>query len=264
MVDSMPVLIAAGSRHMTTGCLAGTMQHKLPCCDCSSRLLYCSPWPCVVCSVSAGCAGADACVYILPRGTSQSLTIQAPMRQQHRNHLGRQLALNPVFVHSSGHGTRVLAVLQPAALCVVLCLAVFCTCTSADVLQGVCSNRDCPYLHVKVAADAPACRAFLQGYCPAGASCAQKHLTYRMLKQQHKQQQKKMMLKAGQRHTDRAAAASAGPGVTGKVQEKGTVAAVRAAGHREVDGVSAVEGSGSTSLAWALEHLLPEAEADVE
>jgi hypothetical protein len=67
-------------------------------------------------------------------------------------------------------------------MCVSVCLP-RCVCCGV-LLQGVCSNMACPYLHVKVAADAPPCKAFLQGYCAAGAACPHKHLTPRMVKQQ--------------------------------------------------------------------------------
>ena len=50
-------------------------------------------------------------------------------------------------------------------------------------LQGSCSNTDCPYLHVRLDPQAPACKDFLQGHCPRGAACPHKHLTARMLKE---------------------------------------------------------------------------------
>jgi hypothetical protein len=94
-----------------------------------------------------------------------------------------------------------LALLSCSALCLLLgMLAVACSrcvrvspcplpcCCCGLLLQGVCSNMACPYLHVKVAADARPCKAFLQGYCAAGAACPHKHLTPRMVKQQQQQQ----------------------------------------------------------------------------
>eukprot|EP00878_Enallax_costatus_P011310 GHUV01011807.1.p1 GENE.GHUV01011807.1~~GHUV01011807.1.p1 ORF type:complete len:158 (+),score=61.46 GHUV01011807.1:206-679(+) len=136
------------------------------------------------------------------------------------------------------------------------------------LMQGVCSNRDCPYLHVKVAADAPACRAFLQGYCPAGAACPHKHLTLRMLKQQQQKQQGQQQqqgVKRRKQHTGaraqhryvRPVAAAAvtigeGSGVTGK-QPQVLVAAAAGEGR-----VGVIESR--CSVGMVLEQLLPQAE----
>ncbi len=49
-------------------------------------------------------------------------------------------------------------------------------------LQGLCSNTQCPYLHVNLDPLAPVCKAFLRGYCAAGAACRSKHLTKRMVR----------------------------------------------------------------------------------
>ena len=50
-------------------------------------------------------------------------------------------------------------------------------------LQGLCSNTQCPYLHVNLDPSAPVCKAFLRGYCAAGAACRSKHLTKRMVQE---------------------------------------------------------------------------------
>jgi len=50
------------------------------------------------------------------------------------------------------------------------------------LLQGLCSNTQCPYLHVNLDPAAPVCEAFLRGYCVAGAACRSKHLTKRMVR----------------------------------------------------------------------------------
>lgn len=90
------------------------------------------------------------------------------------------------------------------------------------VLQGKCSNRDCPYLHTKVAADAPPCKAFLAGYCPRGAACTHKHLTQRMARQLEAQQQKAAAAAGG---------ADAGAGMAGAaVGGPSSAAAAAAAG----------------------------------
>jgi hypothetical protein len=48
--------------------------------------------------------------------------------------------------------------------------------------QGMCNSASCPYLHQSAAADAPMCAAFLRGHCAAGAACAHRHFTLRMVK----------------------------------------------------------------------------------
>jgi len=78
-------------------------------------------------------------------------------------------------------------------------------------LQGKCNNSSCPYLHIKVAADAPPCKDFLAGYCPRGAACTHKHLTQRMAKQLEQQQTvQAAAAAAGAQTTTTPAAASAG------------------------------------------------------
>jgi len=48
--------------------------------------------------------------------------------------------------------------------------------------QGLCSNAECGYLHVKLGPHARPCQAFLRGYCGAGAACPHMHVTPRMLR----------------------------------------------------------------------------------
>lgn len=43
-------------------------------------------------------------------------------------------------------------------------------------LTSICTNDNCPYLHVKVSEKASVCKAFLKGYCPLGAQCPNKHM----------------------------------------------------------------------------------------
>ncbi len=47
----------------------------------------------------------------------------------------------------------------------------------------MCSNEDCPYLHVNFDPAAPICKDFVRGYCPRGAVCPHKHLTPKMVKE---------------------------------------------------------------------------------
>jgi len=42
-------------------------------------------------------------------------------------------------------------------------------------MRGICTNDDCPYLHVKVNPNAAVCQKFLNGYCPDGEKCKLKH-----------------------------------------------------------------------------------------
>ena len=56
-------------------------------------------------------------------------------------------------------------------------------------MQGLCTASDCPYLHVNLSAGAPVCKAFLRGYCPAGAECPHKHYTLRMVKEERRLEQ---------------------------------------------------------------------------
>ena len=42
-------------------------------------------------------------------------------------------------------------------------------------LEGTCTNERCPFRHVSVAPGAPVCRDFLQGFCPRGDTCPNKH-----------------------------------------------------------------------------------------
>jgi hypothetical protein len=42
-------------------------------------------------------------------------------------------------------------------------------------IKDICTNPDCPYLHVKVDPNAEVCQDFLKGYCPRGESCTMKH-----------------------------------------------------------------------------------------
>ena len=42
-------------------------------------------------------------------------------------------------------------------------------------LEGRCGAAACPYLHVQVSPSAPACQAFLSGYCPRGLRCTLRH-----------------------------------------------------------------------------------------
>lgn len=42
-------------------------------------------------------------------------------------------------------------------------------------LQGLCSNRNCPYRHVNVNPKASVCEGFLKGYCADGNECRKKH-----------------------------------------------------------------------------------------
>ncbi|XP_044479300.1 uncharacterized protein LOC123206214 isoform X1 [Mangifera indica] len=42
-------------------------------------------------------------------------------------------------------------------------------------LQGLCSNKDCPYRHVHVNPKASTCEGFLKGYCADGNECRKKH-----------------------------------------------------------------------------------------
>jgi len=42
-------------------------------------------------------------------------------------------------------------------------------------LEGRCGAEDCPYSHVQVSPDAPACASFQAGYCPHGARCGLRH-----------------------------------------------------------------------------------------
>ena len=53
-------------------------------------------------------------------------------------------------------------------------------------MQGLCTAAECPYLHVNLSAGAPVCKAFLRGYCPAGADCPDKHYTLRMVKEERR------------------------------------------------------------------------------
>lgn len=62
-------------------------------------------------------------------------------------------------------------------------------CCHAWLLQGLCSATDCPYLHVNLSPEAPLCKAFLRGYCPAGARCPHKHYTLRMVKEERRVEQ---------------------------------------------------------------------------
>ncbi len=55
--------------------------------------------------------------------------------------------------------------------------------------QGLCTAADCPYLHVNLSASAPVCKAFLRGYCAAGADCPHKHYTLRMVKEERRLEQ---------------------------------------------------------------------------
>ena len=48
--------------------------------------------------------------------------------------------------------------------------------------QGLCSNAECGYLHVKLEPGARVCQAFLRGFCAAGVACPRMHLTPRMLR----------------------------------------------------------------------------------
>ena len=77
-----------------------------------------------------------------------------------------------------------------------MCSTIFnghCRCLFAKVIfrltfvgrQGLCSNADCPYLHVNLDPAAPVCDAFMRGYCSAGTACRAKHLTKRMLRDMH-------------------------------------------------------------------------------
>ncbi|XP_028757623.1 zinc finger CCCH domain-containing protein 7-like [Neltuma alba] len=42
-------------------------------------------------------------------------------------------------------------------------------------LQGLCTNRNCPYRHVNVNPKASVCEGFLRGYCADGNECRKKH-----------------------------------------------------------------------------------------
>lgn len=69
-------------------------------------------------------------------------------------------------------------------------------------IQGRCTASDCPYLHVNVSASAPVCKAFLRGYCMAGADCPHKHYTLGMVKEERRlasaeQQQRARRARAG-------------------------------------------------------------------
>lgn len=49
--------------------------------------------------------------------------------------------------------------------------------TCLHFAKGNCSKADCPYTHVRVAANAPVCRAFaIYGYCEKGVECAERHV----------------------------------------------------------------------------------------
>lgn len=52
-----------------------------------------------------------------------------------------------------------------------------------NALQGECSKEDCRYLHQQLPASPPVCRAYAAGFCSKGCSCAQKHLTPKMLRE---------------------------------------------------------------------------------
>lgn len=51
-----------------------------------------------------------------------------------------------------------------------------------EATQGLCVDRDCPYLHVNLDAGTPVCADFQRGYCPKGAECMQRHLSTRQVK----------------------------------------------------------------------------------
>lgn len=51
------------------------------------------------------------------------------------------------------------------------------------IAQGACTKDSCPYLHKKVDAAAPVCRAFVEGVCLRGVLCPHKHLSARMVKE---------------------------------------------------------------------------------
>ncbi|KAJ1653329.1 hypothetical protein IWQ61_006527 [Dispira simplex] len=43
--------------------------------------------------------------------------------------------------------------------------------------RGACHNPECPYIHIKVSADAPVCRFFVDdGFCPHGRECPKRHV----------------------------------------------------------------------------------------
>mmetsp|Transcript_30350 Transcript_30350/g.33904 ORF Transcript_30350/g.33904 Transcript_30350/m.33904 type:complete len:101 (+) Transcript_30350:929-1231(+) len=44
-------------------------------------------------------------------------------------------------------------------------------------LRGVCTNLECPYLHVNLGPNAKVCPDFnIKGYCPLGSKCSMKHV----------------------------------------------------------------------------------------
>ncbi|RKP34595.1 hypothetical protein BJ085DRAFT_8780, partial [Dimargaris cristalligena] len=43
--------------------------------------------------------------------------------------------------------------------------------------RGLCTKEDCPYLHIKMSADAPVCRDFVEeGFCSRGKQCDKRHV----------------------------------------------------------------------------------------
>jgi Zinc finger C-x8-C-x5-C-x3-H type (and similar) len=55
------------------------------------------------------------------------------------------------------------------------------------VLQGLCSQADCPYLHKYLGPKTPVCKDFMRGYCLRGAKCEKNHMTPRMMQESHLQ-----------------------------------------------------------------------------
>ena len=50
------------------------------------------------------------------------------------------------------------------------------------LVQGMCTNEQCPYAHVNVDPVAPICQDFVRGHCPRGTACPRRHMTPRMIR----------------------------------------------------------------------------------
>ena len=50
------------------------------------------------------------------------------------------------------------------------------------LVQGMCTNEQCPYAHVNVDPAAPICQDFVRGHCPRGTACPRRHMTPRMIR----------------------------------------------------------------------------------
>jgi hypothetical protein len=137
---------------------------------------------------------------------------------------------------------------------------------TSSPLQGRCGRRDCPYLHVRLPADAPHCPAFLQGYCSAGVLCPRKHLTPRMLRDA--QAAARAAAPAAQQQTVRQQPGGGGGRLSGAAVGGGAHAAAAAVMPAPPTGLrlsgrlslSRASSDGSASLRGALAALLPSEE----